>query len=228
MIYRSELKFVVDEKMLQTTKRKLDLILDRDKNQIDESYRIRSVYFDDHFDQSYYENDAGVEERQKFRIRVYDKPKNFIRLEIKEKLKGKNHKISCSITIEQFNQIMDGSLRFDPNFPRALAIFYIQISLNNLKPVVIIEYERTAYTYDIGNVRVTFDRNISYSSDFKHFLDDEIIKMPLLEKNKHVFEVKYDKLIPEFIAQTIETGDLDRSTFSKYYLSRLAMEGEAI
>ena len=227
-MYRNEQKFLVQEKTLQIMKSKLNILLKFDKNQVDDSYRIRSVYFDDYFDKSYYENDAGVEERNKFRIRVYDNPRKIIRLEIKQKLKGKNLKESCSITENQLKEIMDGSLRFDPSFPKPLAKYFLEITLNNLKPAVIVEYERTAYTYEVGNVRITFDRNISYSTDFKHFLDDEIIKVPLLEENQHVFEVKYDKLLPEFISQTIETGNLEWSTFSKYYLSRLAMEGEAI
>lgn len=226
MIYRNEHKFVVDEATLQIMSAKLNSILKYDKHQDGDSYRIRSMYFDTYDRKSYRENDAGVEERKKYRIRVYDDPKSIIRLEIKHKLKNKNHKESCTITKEQLNEIVSNSLSFDPNFPKPLRMLYLDMKLNLLRPSVIVEYRRTAYVYDVGNVRITFDRNISYSYAFDRFLEEHIPLVPLLEKNKHVFEVKYDEILPEFIAQTIETGELHRGTFSKFYFSHLSSEGE--
>ncbi|MDN6541984.1 MAG: VTC domain-containing protein, partial [Tetragenococcus koreensis] len=77
-----------------------------------------------------------------------------------------------------------------------------------------------------GNIRITFDKNIAYSYEFDQFLEMNIPKIPLLPKNKHVFEVKFDEVLPEFIAQTIATGELQRTTFSKFYYSHLKTEGE--
>lgn len=228
MIYRNELKFLVDELQLQFIQKKLEPLLSPDRNQEDGAYRIRSMYFDTYERKSYRENDAGVEERKKYRIRVYDDPKGYIRLEIKHKLKGKNIKEGCLLSVETYQQIMDRTLRFDPAFPKALNQLYLDMQMNLLRPSIIVEYERTALVYDIGNVRITFDRNISYSHNFESFLDDQIPKTPLLPSNKHVFEVKYDEVLPEFISQTIETGQMQRTTFSKFYLSHLHAEGEQI
>lgn len=227
-MYRNEMKFLVDELTLQFMQRKLEPLLPADRHQTDGSYRIRSMYFDTYERKSYRENDAGVEERKKYRIRVYDQPKEYIRLEIKHKLKGMNVKEGCQLSIETYQQIMDRSLRFDPSYPKALTQLYLDMSMNLLRPSIIVEYERAALVYDIGNVRITFDRNISYSHEFELFLEDEIPKTPLLPSNKHVFEVKYDKVLPEFISQTIETGEMTRTTFSKFYLSHLHAEGEKI
>lgn len=225
-MYRSEQKFVVDENTLQIMHHKLSGMLDYDENQKDDSYRIRSMYFDTYSRKSYQENDAGVEERKKYRIRVYDDPKSFIRLEIKKKLKERNHKENCTLTLEQYHAIMNDTLRYDSSFPKALAMLYLDMRMNLLRPSVIVEYERTAFTYETGNIRITFDRNISYSYEFDQFLEDEIPKVPLLTENKHVFEVKYDEILPSYIAQTIETGELYRGTFSKFYFSHLHTEGE--
>ena len=227
-MYRSEQKFVVDENTLQVMKRKLMPIMDIDAHQHGDSYRIRSMYFDTYERRSYRENDAGVEERKKYRIRVYDNPKEFIRLEIKNKLKDKNLKEDCVLTLEQYNQILDGTLRFDSCFPKPLSLFYLDMKTKLLRPSVIVEYERTAFVYEVGNIRVTFDRNISYSYDFDDFLEENILLTPLLPANQHVFEVKFDGLLPEFIAQTIETNDLQRIMFSKFYFSHLKTEGEEI
>lgn len=225
-MYRSEQKFVVDENTLQIMHHKLSGMLDYDEHQKDDSYRIRSMYFDTYSRKSYRENDAGVEERKKYRIRVYDDPKAFIRLEIKSKLKERNHKESCILTLEQYYAIMDGSLSYDSSFPKALSMLYLDMRMKLLRPSVIVEYERKAFTYETGNIRITFDRNISYSFAFDQFLENEIPKTPLLTENKHVFEVKYDEILPSYIAQTIETGELYRGTFSKFYFSHLHAEGE--
>lgn len=45
------------------------------------------------------------------------------------------------------------------------------MSMYNIKSRIIIEYERTAFTYPLGNMRVMLDRNIYYSKDIKNFLD---------------------------------------------------------
>lgn len=216
----------MDEATLQIMKRKLLPLMSYDVNQTDDSYRIRSMYFDTYERKSYRENDAGVEERKKYRIRVYDDPTSYIRLEIKHKLKDRNFKESCQLSREQYEAIMNRELKFNPNDPRPLRMLYLDMQMNLLRPSIIVEYDRTAFVYETGNIRITFDRNIAHSSHFDKFLDDEIPKMPLLPPEKHVFEVKYDGLLPEFIAQTIETGELERTTFSKFFYSHLDKEGE--
>lgn len=226
MIYRSEQKFVMAENTLQVMQHKLSGVLDYDEHQKGDSYRIRSMYFDTYSRKSYRENDAGVEERKKYRIRVYDDPKAFIRLEIKNKLKERNYKENCVLTLKQYKAIMNDTLRYDSIFPKALAALYLDMRMNLLRPSVIVEYERTAFTYETGNIRITFDRNIAYSYEFDQFLEDEIPKIPLLPANKHIFEVKYDEILPSYIAQTIETGELYRGRFSKFYFSHLHAEGE--
>lgn len=225
-MYRSEQKFLVDENTLQIMHHKLSPILEYDKHQKGSSYRIRSMYFDTYTRKSYRENDAGVEERKKYRIRVYDNPKELIRLEIKNKLKDRNYKENCILSFKQYEDIMNDSLRYDPTFPKPLGMLYLDMKMNLLRPSVIVEYERTAFTYETGNIRITFDKNIAYSYEFDKFLDLNIPKIPLLPVNKHVFEVKFDEVLPEFIAQTIETGQLQRTTFSKFYFSHLESEGE--
>ena len=85
---------------------------------------------------------------------------------------------------------------------------------------VIVDYERTVYVCPIGNVRVTFDRNISSSTDFKHFGEKNIAKRPIMPCGHHILEVKYDELLPDYIYKSLEIEALQRTTFSKYYLCR--------
>lgn len=38
---------------------------------------------------------------------------------------------------------------------------------------------------------------------------------------KDVLEIKYDELLPDYITNILELNTLERTSFSKYYLSRL-------
>ena len=91
-----------------------------------------------------------------------------------------------------------------------------------MRPVSIVEYERTAFVEPRGNVRITFDRNIRGSEKPREFLERRLCAAPLLPGGSHVLEVKYDELLPEYLAGTLALGTLQRTAFSKYYRSRNA------
>ena len=102
----------------------------------------------------------------------------------------------------------------------------MQMRCIRMEPKAIIAYERTAFVYPSGNVRITFDRNIMASRCLGEFLDPRVSCMiPVLPTGLHVLEVKYDEFLPDVIAQLLETGHLRQTAFSKYYLGRLALEG---
>jgi len=43
---------------------------------------------------------------------------------------------------------------------------------------------------------------------------------------QHLIELKYDEFLPDFIKELLELNNLQRTTFSKYYLCRkYSMEG---
>ena len=45
----------------------------------------------------------------------------------------------------------------------------------------------------------------------------------MLPKGMHVLEVKYDEMLPDFVAKQLEIGKLNQTAFSKYYLGRIAL-----
>lgn len=96
-----------------------------------------------------------------------------------------------------------------------------------MRPRVIIKYDRTAFVHPSGNVRITFDRNISAGRACGELFSDTLPGMvPLLPKGTHIMEVKYDEFLPDFIKMNLETGRLRTTAFSKYYLGRLALNGQ--
>ena len=85
---------------------------------------------------------------------------------------------------------------------------------------MIVSYERIPYVYRNGNVRVTFDRNIASSSRIDDFFRKNALVRQILPCGRQLLEVKYDELLPEYIAQALEISVLQRTAFSKYYYAR--------
>ena len=89
-----------------------------------------------------------------------------------------------------------------------------------LKPKVIVEYDRIPYVERLGNVRVTLDQNISSSGDLDGFFREHIRKRPILPAGQHILEVKYDEFLPDAIRCNLQLQNLRQTSFSKYYLCR--------
>lgn len=227
MEYRVEKKYLVPDSDLVILKRRLHNVMRLDPHQIGNSYQIKSVYFDDVMDSCMDENDAGVDDRQKYRIRTYGGAEHTIKLEIKEKKNGYTKKTGCTLSQHECMQILNG--RAVPTFGdrRTLNLLLTQMRCRNMKPKVLITYERTAFVHPVGNVRITFDRNILASPDYTEFLSEtQSYYIPILPRGMSVLEVKYDELLPDVVAQWLELGMLRQTAFSKYYLGRLALDGE--
>lgn len=221
MDYRHELKFLVSDGQMEMVRYRLKLLMRQDVHQKRDIYTVRSLYFDD-FDDSYMqENEDGVDNRKKFRIRIYEGDASLIHLEKKLKYRSMTGKMVREISKDDCRIYMSGRAPgLKPESDELEKEIFLQIKSRGLHPVSIVEYERTAFVEPKGNVRITFDRNISGSEKTKGFLEKKLFMVPLLPKGKHVLEVKYDELLPDYISGVLEMGGLQRITFSKYYYSR--------
>lgn len=221
MDYRHELKFLVTDAQLSLIEFGLKPLMKQDVHQDGKAYTIRSLYFDDFHDSCMRENEDGIDNRKKYRIRIYNGESSVIKLEKKMKYRGMTKKVGAVLSIEECRTYMVGQTpaltAADADLKKEL---YAQIKGNGMHPVCIVEYERCAFVEPVGNVRVTFDRNISGCDRCTDFLDKEIPLIPLLPKGQHVLEVKYDELLPEYIAEVLNLGVLQRTSFSKYYYAR--------
>ena len=100
-------------------------------------------------------------------------------------------------------------------------LFNIAIKTGGLRPRVVVAYERKAYIFGPGNVRITFDRNVRASDRVEDFGKSNISYDFLRECDK-VLEVKYDEFIPDFLVQLLELGNMQQTAYSKYQLCREA------
>jgi SPX domain protein involved in polyphosphate accumulation len=187
----------------------------------DGGYNIRSLYFDDYDNRCYYENENGTDPREKFRIRIYNRSSELIRLECKRKERGKTLKTSCPLTREQCELLMRGMMVPDiGRQPPLLRKLTLAMQTRHLHPVVIVEYDRIPYVYRNGNVRVTLDMNIASSNAVTRFLDEEIPKRPVMAAGRRLLEVKYDEFLPDVIYSALQLRNLRQTAFSKYYICR--------
>lgn len=221
MEYRHEFKFPVSDAELEMIRYRIKPLMKTDFHHREGVYTVRSLYFDDLYDSCLHENENGEDNRRKFRIRIYNGNDEVIKLEKKIKFRGMTKKADVEISKEGCLMYMSGKMPGLYGQSSELEKeFYAEIRMNGMHPVCIVEYERTAYVERIGNVRITFDRNISGSERTGAFLDKEISGVPLLPEGQHVLEVKYDELLPEYISEALNPGILRRTSFSKYYYAR--------
>ncbi|MBQ8474159.1 MAG: VTC domain-containing protein, partial [Clostridia bacterium] len=76
------------------------------------------------------------------------------------------------------------------------------------------------YVYKLGNVRVTFDTNIASSRSLTDFFEPRIPRRQILPAGMHLMEVKFDEYLPDFIYRSLNLGQLQQTSFSKYSLCR--------
>ena len=95
-MYRHEQKYLINNIQMEILKNNLSAALYIDSNikNSDGSYFIRSLYFDDYKDTSYFQVLDGISRREKYRIRYYNLDPSYITLEkkFKENNLGKKDK----------------------------------------------------------------------------------------------------------------------------------------
>lgn len=220
--YRHEYKYLCDAMQNAVLKTRIRALLKLDEHTLKEvSYSIRSLYFDTPHDSCYYDNESGIGERDKYRIRIYNEDTSYIVLEKKSKSRQMTRKQSCCIDETICRRLMAGqSIRISNDMMDEEKKLLSEMQTKSMRPVVIVAYERYPFVESIGNVRITFDENICSSNEISRFLEKRISVRPVLEKGRSVLEVKWDRFIPDYIKNQMQLNSLQWSSFSKYYLCR--------
>lgn len=220
--YRHEYKYVISNAQIPLLKNRIEPLMQRDPHVgPDGIYNIRSLYFDDYQNRCYYENENGVDPREKFRIRIYNHSCERITLECKRKERGKTRKTSCPLTRKQAEQLIQGQIPGPMDeLPSLLRKLALAMQTRRMRPVVIVEYDRIPYVYKNGNVRVTFDTHICSSPNVTEFFSDTLPKRPIMPAGHQLMEVKFDEYLPDFIYRSLNLPLLRPTAYSKYYLCR--------
>ena len=184
-------------------------------------YTIRSLYFDNIADQALREKLDGVNEREKFRIRYYDGDADLIHLEKKVKQNGVGYKVSCDLTAEETQRIIDGDTLWMASDKRCLVVeLYAKMKGQGLRPKTIVDYERIPFVYGAGNVRVTIDYNIRTGLRCTDFFNPDCVTIPA-GGNDIILEVKWDDYLPTIIRHAVQLKGRRQTAFSKYAQCRI-------
>lgn len=221
-MFRVEDKYLLSPINMWELENRISAVLKPDLHNIDnKGYKISSLYFDDINDTCLRDTLSGNPVRSKYRVRIYNDSLNIIKCEVKSKLYNRTLKNSQSISKDDMlslcmgNCIEDTSDSSDPRF-----CFNRAIKMNLLRPKVIVTYERQSYINELGNVRITFDRNVRATRLTESFGSSDIIYDHPNEEQRNILEVKYDGYIPNYILQLLENNEMLHVSNSKYAICR--------
>ena len=161
------------------------------------------------------ENESGVDNRRKFRIRTYNADAQEMNLEIKEKLRGYTKKIKSTLARQECVDIINGEYAHSYGDRTALNTLAVEMKASLMRPKVVIDYERTAFVHPLGNVRITFDRNIRVRRShftFGETPEDEL----LLPDDTYIMEIKILGAMPLWLTALLSEKKLFSRGFSKY------------
>ena len=141
--YRHEDKYIVDGMQNALLKTRIRALMKTDGNAGEAGcYRVRSLYFDSPRDQCYYENESGIGERDKYRIRIYNGSADRIFLEKKSKSRQMTLKQSCPVSEGVCRRLMAGEqTEFSPELTQKQRQLLSEIWSRAMRPVVIVEEE---------------------------------------------------------------------------------------
>ena len=115
--------------------------------------------------------------------------------------------------------LMDYSFLLKRPEPFARAMFG-EFATRGLKPVVIVDYLREAYTFPTEDVRITFDKDIRTAYRGVSLFDFDQPTYPVIDDYAMVMEVKFNAYLPTWIRELIQPVSNIRSAISKYCLCR--------
>ncbi len=221
---RHELKFYINAAQYEVLSRTLRALLDKDKHADEHgNYHIRSLYFDTIFDDALHEKIAGTQNRNKYRIRIYNCSDSFIRMECKSKYGNYIAKRQANISRDLCEQLMTGDPSGLENTSSGLLReVFREMRLHLLRPVVIVDYIREAYLHPVEDVRITFDKQLRTGLFSHDLFNPNLPTISPLSQDQVILEVKFNNYLPAYLKEVLSlaAGWSQRSAISKYTLCR--------
>ena len=221
MKFRHEIKHEISLSDYYVLRQRLSAVAQRDIHGENGSYQIRSLYFDDALDTALMEKVSGINKREKFRLRYYDRDATYIRLEKKSKINGLCSKAAAVLSVQETQKLLNGDwewmMEHDTPLVREL---YLKLTTKGLRPKTIVDYHRDAFIFPAGNVRVTLDYNIRTGMKSVDFLNPDSVTVPVCD-NSIILEVKWDEFLPGIIRDAVQLEGRKNAAYSKYAASRI-------
>jgi len=184
------------------------------------AYSVHSVYFDQLNLDYYYDKIDGFENRNKYRIRYYQRngtlpTDGVITLERKQKINNFIKKLRTHIDYPTAVSLLNRNALSH----HALPASFDAITCERLLPTVLISYRRLAY-FQKGNPRLRISFDFENNARFFHPLGKKIypIRKHFFENEIGILEIKSYDLIPDWLQATIRRFQLNQQKVSKYCL----------
>ena len=221
MDFRHEWKHEINYTDLLVLRQRLQAVMQPDPHAVGGSYFIRSLYFDNLADKALREKIDGVNRREKFRIRYYNRDTSLIHLEKKSKWNGLGNKQGAVLTVQESQAIVDGDWEWmlDSGKPLVQEL-YSKILSQGLRPKTIVDYTREPFIYAPGNVRVTLDYDIRTGLNCTDFLNPNCVTIPA-GNSPIILEVKWDEYLPSVVRDIVQLDGRHTAAFSKYAVCRI-------
>lgn len=219
---RHELKYFINPAELEALRSRLRPALRMDSHCVNgRPYVIRSLYFDTLDDTAFVDKQAGVEHRDKYRIRVYGNSEKAIFLERKRKIADLIQKSSVQITRRLCDQLVSGDpTGLQRSGSPLLQDMYVQMRTRLLRPKVIVDYEREAFLHPAEDTRITFDMKLRSGLYCMNLFDPDVPTVCPHDRNVEILEVKFNNYLPSYVAHLLSGIEAERSAISKYVICR--------
>ena len=213
---RTELKFLVNQAEVVQLERQLSLAMARDPfaDPATGDYSISSVYFDDLYSSRIGEKADGLELHEKYRVRSYANGPS--RLEYKAKMGSLTAKETVWLDATMRRALLTADAESVSRYAgiRLMADVLVRMKLDDLRPAVVIDYVREAFVAPEGDVRVTFDKDITA----RHFESAPEFARRVLEPGMTILEVKYTGYLSETLRKILFHKNYQVTSYSKYYM----------
>ncbi len=209
---RYEVKFLLSESQFEEIK---DELFDKVYQDEFGETTIQSLYYDTNTNLLIRRSLEKPIFKEKLRLRSYGLAKDDSKLflEIKRKYEGVVYKRRISVNQKEANGYILGNLK--PNSQISKEISYLNKFYGNLKPNMLIIYDRTAYKDESGDLRITLDRNIRYRKDnldLTYSLDGKRI----IPEGYVLMEIKVPGAYPMWLSRMLNEHKIYKTSFSKY------------
>ena len=217
--YRHEYKYLISAADAKLLKLRLKHIMQPDPHTGPSGrYTIRSLYFDDLAHSAFYEKADGICLRSKYRIRIYNYTLKSIKLEKKEKLGNLTRKTAQTIQRSDAKALQRREVPETLENGDLLDELWLKIRSEGLRPMVLVDYDRTPFVCADGNTRITLDENLRTRPYCANLVASPAAMMPVLEKGQVILEVKFDDFLPSYLADALRDIPKANLAISKFAL----------
>ncbi len=219
----------IEKKYLITEKAKKQFLKVIKKNMKKDAYfcsKVFNLYFDnDNYDLIIQSIDQP-EFKEKIRARSYE-GYDRVFLEIKTKLRGKDNNVGYKrrvmITRNDFLEFLEHQKTItelaerdleNTNDPQIAKEVDYLIDHFDLKPKILVIYDRESYKDDSG-LRITFDENLKYRTDFLSSFQEKNDKIYFKDGQNIIMEIKAHGVLPLWLVKTLSENRAYPQQFSK-------------